>query len=682
MKKFKHLHRLAYLLLAAGMLFINGCVDKPEYGVKPDDKTPEKGNTFNYATRSDVKVNIDYGLKGNKALFKIYEEEPVTIGEDGSLQKKEGAKAQLTAWTNGDSQYSGLIDLSTAVDKVYLYTENYGLPTCVEVEVTADGISFDYEEYLAKKKEEYQNGLTKAAGRSPLVTRASASNPYNIQTIGAWDEVGYPDYLIGTWEGKRFYPTQAEIPEGLYNRIETVLLPGTSNSHYARPTKNVNINVTKDARLKLVFLAELAAWYNGIGYYYYDAQNPPKTQSEFDQLPKYVAFPNCSQFSGTDSFWPPLEGGFQINLVYFDAAGKRSDIFPAGTTVGWFMLCDAFSFKWQGYDQVGELSYTPARGIRYSNNEFNQNELKTCISLYDAQSAKTVLGFEDGGDNDYKDVLFYVDADPVDAIYDPDRPVIGPDKPNDPEPDVTGDAIEGTLAFEDLWPDQGDYDMNDVVIKYSTTFTIDKDNRIIRIQDVFTPKHVGGQLNSAFGYQLNISPNDVAKVTIENGSSTATVNEKNLERGQSKATLMLFDDVRQAISRGPITVTLELDGNYVLNNITRKSLYNPFICVNQSGFVPDALRKEVHLTNYAPTDLADQSLFGQGDDKTPIQDGQAMGPYYYLTSDNHPFAIDLNITDYRVPDEKVKIDKFYPDFTEWATSNGEKNKDWYLYPAH
>ena len=79
------------------------------------------------------------------------------------------------------------------------------------------------------------------------------------------------------------------------NRIQNVLMPGVDNSKYAMPTEVVNLNIAKDAHLTLVFAAELAGWRNAIGYYYYyDTQNPPRTQAEFDALPKYEAIPNCN----------------------------------------------------------------------------------------------------------------------------------------------------------------------------------------------------------------------------------------------------------------------------------------------------------------------------------------------------------------------------------------------------
>lgn len=89
------------------------------------------------------------------------------------------------------------------------------------------------------------------------------------------------------------------------------------------------------------------------------------------------------------------------------------------------MLPDAYEIS--AYDYTGKLDITGSKHpARYSNNEFNAGNGRYMVSLYDKVSGKTVLGFEDGGDNDYKDVLFYVDSDPADAIYDPDRPTTDP----------------------------------------------------------------------------------------------------------------------------------------------------------------------------------------------------------------------------------------------------------------
>lgn len=678
----KNLRNLCLLYaLAVCTMLPTGCIERPDEVPGPDG-TAQGGNKYDYATTRDVPLNLDYARRGSKALFEIYAENPVDAG-DGVLTLKPGVKALLRAYTDNDSKYSGVVNLPTAVSKVYVYSESYGFLACIGVDVTAGGISFDVRQLYEKAAGKVSGAVV--ADRT-VTTRADAANPYNVQQLGDWTWEGKPLYILGTLFGQKpnlnIDPEYAQTPAGLMNRIQNVLMPGVDNSKYAMPTEVVNLNIAKDAHLTLVFAAELAGWRNAIGYYYYDTQNPPRTQVEFDALSKYVAFPNCTSFttnfddpddwgSGSDDWTAPLFFGEQLRLTYFKG-GKAADIFPAGTTVGWFMLPDAYEISTKNYPYTGKLDVTGSKHpARYSNNEFNAGNGRYMVSLYDKVSGKTVLGFEDGGDNDYKDVLFYVDADPADAIYDPERPTTDPD--DEKYPDVTGDPVVGTLAFEDLWPSQGDYDMNDVVVGYSTTFTTDKDNRIVAIRDVFTPLHSGGKLRSAFGYQLDIPVTAVKGVKVENGSSAA-----GLEKNQDKAVVILFDDIEQAVARGPVTVEIELDGRLSMDKVTRKSLYNPFICVSDKGFVPGAVRKEIHLTNYAPTSLADPYPFGRNDDKSSLDKaGNPIGPYYYATSELYPFAIDLPVTDFRIPDEMVKIDVFYPDFADWVKSRGEKHKEWY-----
>lgn len=679
----KKLFTILLSVIGATAFMLTGCIDRPD---EPKTVCPEPdAEHYDYATTDNVTLNVDYSMKGNKAQFEVYAEAPVTE-KDGALVKKEGVKALLKTYTDNDCRYSGSISLPTAAETVWLYSESYGLPTCIEVKVDARVIAFNMQEYYQEMFEQ-QSG--KSGGIQALSsTRANSDdNPYNIQTLGEWTWNGQPLYIVGERYDEVIIPDRVTPPSGLMNRIQNVLMPGTDNSKYAKVTKVVNLNVTKEAHLTLVFAAEMAEWRNAIGYYYYDTQNPPKTQAEFDALPKYVAFPNCSSFTtnfdefdfgATGGSWTdPLWFGEQLQLQYFKD-GKSSTVFPQGTTVGWFMLPDGYKITTSSMS--GKLDMTSsAHPIRYSNNEFNAGSDRYMVSLYDKSSGKTILGFEDGGDNDYKDVLFYINADPADAIDDSDRPTTDPD--DEKYPDITGDAIEGTLAFEDLWPSQGDYDMNDVVVKYSTAFTVNKDNGLVAIKDVFTPLHRGGKVKSAFGYELDMPATHIKSVTIENGSSSANV-VKGLEINQDKAVIMLFDDIETAIAQGPITVTIELDGSVSMNTVTHKSLYNPFICVSDDGFVPGEVRKEVHLTNYLPTSLADLYPFGKYDDKSSVdKDGKPVGPYYYTTSEMYPFAIDLPVTDYRIPDEMVKMGTFYPQFVDWVESKGEKYRDWYLHPA-
>lgn len=650
------------LCLFAYTFFFTGC----KKDVYDPNKNEPKVDGFDYATRSVKTLDIDYGVEGYKAVFELYAENPI-VTENGVSKKKEGVKSFFTNYTNEDCQYTGSINLPTAMDKVYLYSENLGLPQCVELEVGKNGIKFNLEEYI----EELQSSdaqPTALLAKNVLSARAGEDNPYNIQTsLGKWDsgeyvKKGIPDYLL--LEGKG-YPISGNTPDGLLERIHHTL-KNADNSSYAKSSDIVNIKVVKDASINLIFLDGKGEYHNAMGYYYYDS-GKELTAEEFKALPKYIAFPNCTEYSRAGG---ALWRGNRIKLMYYGKDGKNtgSETFPQGTTIGWFLLADGF----ENYNYTTIINYNPEKGTWFSNNEFNANQTKSCISIYDKKSETTVLGFEDSGDQDYKDLLFYVESTPSEAIYDPNKPTI--DDPEIENPPIISDPVEGTLAFEDLWPNRGDYDMNDVVITYQRSYTVDDKGNIIGLKDIYTPVHKGGQIKSGFGYQIGIPVTSVSKVNIENGSSN------NMEAGQKNATFILFDDMEQAVKNGAITVTLDIKGLTLEDMQKDLHFYNPFIRVspNKDGKNPI---QEVHLTNYPPTDLADPTYFGRYNDRSSVnEDGEPIGPYYYVSDDDYPFAIDLPIMDYTVPTEAMKIDKFYPKFGNWVTTKGQEDVDWYKHP--
>lgn len=131
----KKLQDLCLLLsgIAVFAAMLTGCVKKPDYG--PDPELPD-GSIFDYATTVNIPLSVDYSMKGNKAVFEVYTENPVVVNDEG-IAKKEGVKAILKAYTDKDCKYAGVVNLPTATDKVWLYSESYGLPTCVETQVTA-----------------------------------------------------------------------------------------------------------------------------------------------------------------------------------------------------------------------------------------------------------------------------------------------------------------------------------------------------------------------------------------------------------------------------------------------------------------------------------------------------------------------------------------------------------------
>jgi LruC domain-containing protein len=45
-----------------------------------------------------------------------------------------------------------------------------------------------------------------------------------------------------------------------------------------------------------------------------------------------------------------------------------------------------------------------------------------------------------------------------------------------------------------------------------------------------------------------------------------------------------------------------------------------------------------------------------------------------------PFALNMPISEFPIPEEGVRIDESYPKFATWVKSNGAQAKDWYKYP--
>jgi len=651
------------LCLFACTFFFTGC----KKDVYDPNKDESQSNDFGYETRSVKSLDIDYGIEGYKAVFEIYTENPISIGEDGAIQKKEDVTASFKAYTNEDCQYKGSINLPSATEKVYLYSENVGLPECIELEVSNDGIKFDRDEYS-------QTTHSNAAKSTVLASRAIASraaedNPHNILApLGNWSRSGIPDYII---KDERGYPIQGNTPEGLLTRLNASIRPEDAG--------NGDIKVLKDnTTIDLVFLDGKGTYINTLGYYYYEEE-----PGDIEALPKYVAFP-WSNSTGTGYLWE----GNKIHLKYFgkDGLQEATDEFPKGVTIGWFILVNGFN---NPTNNNATLDYK--KPIRYSNEKFNKNQTKYCARYYDEETETSAITFEDYSTSDptastydYKDVVFYLDV--TKGIIEIGGKPTGPGTLDPIESEVTS----GTLAFEDLWPNKGDYDMNDVVITYEQSYISDKDNNILSLKNTYTPVHNGGQIQSAFGYQIDIPQTRVLDVKMtNNNTSSAQVDAMRMEKNQDKVTFILFDDMKQAVKNGPITIEITLDKGLTVQDIQNNTkFYNPFICVNRNkgeNPVTAESRREIHLTNYPPTSLAGTSFdFGRYDDRSDINSEKiVVGPRYYVgdLTNPYPFAIDLPITDYKIPTEAMSIDKFYPNFKEWTTSHGVNEKDWYNHPA-
>jgi len=244
------------------------------------------------------------------------------------------------------------------------------------------------------------------------------------------------------------------------------------------------------------------------------------------------------------------------------------------------------------------------------------------------------------------------------------------------------DSYDGSLIFEDLYPSKGDYDFNDLVVDYN--FNIVKDGTYVDYIDAtFIIKAFGVSYHNSFGFQFaDVNTEDINNVTgyVLKGGTIFDISTNGTENNQTKATIIVFDDTFDLMqSTGGIGVntspgytyvtpdTIEMRITFESNSVTFEDLdignFNPFLVINQNRDY------EVHLVDFEPTDLFDQSLFLTHDDNS--QNGR-----YFLTVNRLPWAINIP-ENFNYVNEKVDISSGYLKFIEWAESDGISFPDWY-----
>ncbi|MCG3865704.1 MULTISPECIES: LruC domain-containing protein [unclassified Photobacterium] len=264
-----------------------------------------------------------------------------------------------------------------------------------------------------------------------------------------------------------------------------------------------------------------------------------------------------------------------------------------------------------------------------------------------------------------------------------------------------------TLAFEDRWPTQDDYDFNDVVLKY----------RVGHVQETATGKlskltidielqAYGAGYNNGFAVKLDgisSSSIDVSKsFVIINGEYHNTVLEMT-ENPDDDAVLILTNALKQYFSsdcdNGFLRVdpSCELDKNERVTASMKVSFttpvtypehlhpyLNPFIFAapnEKHGFdSPPARSLEIHLKNFSPTLKADQGLFNSEHDhsmNTSVNCSVENNCNSYKNKTGIPFAI-LVPSDWKHPIEGKSVLSAYPSIENYLSSN--EHDTWFMHP--
>jgi len=252
------------------------------------------------------------------------------------------------------------------------------------------------------------------------------------------------------------------------------------------------------------------------------------------------------------------------------------------------------------------------------------------------------------------------------------------------------------IAFEDRWPEKGDYDMNDVVIEQNSSILLTENFEVKQIEFSGELKALGASYHSGFAIQLdNVLPTNVDPALVRFEINGVLQNISPIEGETEFLVIKITNDLESHI-----TLTQSCEYYKTENNCTNSSFmnfsitvpfivpiaidtfpeapYNPFIfgqpdMYHGDSFFHPGRSLEIHLKNKMPTSKADLTMFGIADDRS---NGNAT----YQTSNGLPWALAINpgsSEEWKHPKERVDFLQAYPQFSEFVESNGNQSSTWF-----
>ena len=251
-----------------------------------------------------------------------------------------------------------------------------------------------------------------------------------------------------------------------------------------------------------------------------------------------------------------------------------------------------------------------------------------------------------------------------------------------------------TLAFEDNWPLEGDYDMNDLVVRYRLS-SYHVEGTLMRVKIEGETIALGASYHNGFAFRLPgllRSQVDTGRLSFKINGVEQSVTP--LETGQDEAIFIIANDLLDFVTAGEnckyyrteagcgsniqMTFSLEIPMEANVNKAEVADFpYDPFIFAAEGhersyvfGEAPGR-RFEIHLKNQAPTDAFQANFLGRGDDVSNAGIGE-----YFINANGMPWAINIPY-EWEHPVEYMDIKHAYPNFHSFVTSSGASNIDWF-----
>ncbi|MFK8058774.1 MAG: DUF4114 domain-containing protein [Polaribacter sp.] len=230
-----------------------------------------------------------------------------------------------------------------------------------------------------------------------IVTTITSLQAQSYKYLGEYTSNGTPKYLENPGDN-----VSIETREMISNSLPESYPVPDYNPQYITSGYDTDIQLSKDADVWVTFVDEGAGYRNVLGFYTYNLNDTNRSKPTNEEIT--IIFPNVSALGSG--------GGLQV--------GDKVKIgsFKAGTGIGWVLLANAWSSSAQraGYglwQLFSNPDYNPEKDedLRYHN-----------VLLTDPENERIILGFEDirrdyrSCDQDFNDAIFYVTANPYEAI--------------------------------------------------------------------------------------------------------------------------------------------------------------------------------------------------------------------------------------------------------------------------
>jgi LruC domain-containing protein len=247
----------------------------------------------------------------------------------------------------------------------------------------------------------------------------------------------------------------------------------------------------------------------------------------------------------------------------------------------------------------------------------------------------------------------------------------GSGNPSNPTfPIVVAESNSYTFAMEDLWPNLGDYDMNDFVFSLKNIKkTINAENKVLRLEFDVVPRGAGSTKKLAAAVQFD-------NIQRSNISVNSTNSVAKIESDLTLANIRLFDDVHGLFGKSNPVIINTYERFAPVNTQTYTFTFDFATPVSASDVIVSALnfyvivgdadvanRKEIHLAGYKPTTKVTRETNN------------------YKDTNNMIWALMLPTADFKYPTESTRIFNAYGAFNSWAASAGRVDADWYLKPS-